>query len=134
MGEILKFQKKKNLRPIQKYGTSGELPVSHEILQEFEDPTDKFIFQVNGNSMEPLIMNEDKLLVDQGRVKDKPVSYFNGRLVITCLNSEYQMARLVVRENVVYLVRENKEYPEIQVKESDDFILWGQITRIIRDP
>ena len=102
MGTLIPFQRK--LKTINEYRTRGvPLPMTEEFLKELEgDPTDKFIFQVTGDSMEPVIFKDDQLLVDQGIVKKFPVEKFDTKLVIAKVNDDFQMARLKVTEKCIY--------------------------------
>ncbi len=82
-----------------------------------------YLFRVKGDSMSGVgIYEGDILLVDRS------VSPKHNHVVLALLNNEFTVKRLHRRGGVVKLVAENHLYPARQIKEEDDFVVWGVVT------
>lgn len=82
-----------------------------------------YLFRVKGDSMSGVgIYEGDTLLVDRS------VSPRHNHVVLALLNNEFTVKRLYRRGGVVKLVAENNLYPARQIKEEDDFVVWGVVT------
>ena len=83
-----------------------------------------FIFRVKGDSMTGIgIYEGDELLVDRS------IEAKHGNIVLAVLNNEFTVKRLHRRGGVVKLVAENPIYPPIVVKDGEELIIWGVVTR-----
>lgn len=83
-----------------------------------------FIFRVKGDSMSGIgIYEGDELLVDRS------IEAKHGNIVLAVLNSDYTVKRLYRRGGVVKLIAENPLYPPIVVKEGEELLIWGVVTR-----
>jgi DNA polymerase V len=71
------------------------------------------------------INNSDILVVDRS------LSPKHGDIVIAALNGELTVKRLHTTGKVLVLKPENPEYPEIEVGEDIDFLVWGVVTSVI---
>lgn len=93
-------------------------------------PEASYLVRVQGDSMvEAGIASGDIIIVDKSRreVSDQDVA-------VCELNGEYTVKRFVRRDGRGFLVPANPAYPEIEVKEGDDFSVWGVVTYIIHRP
>ena len=83
-----------------------------------------FIFRVKGDSMSGIgIYEGDELLVDRS-IEPK-----HGNIVLAVLNDDYTVKRLYRRGGVVKLIAENPLYPPIVVKDGEELVIWGVVTR-----
>ena len=83
-----------------------------------------FIFRVKGDSMVGIgIYEGDELLVDRS------IEARHGNIVLAVLNSEFTVKRLHRRGGVVKLVAENPLYPPIVLKDGQELLIWGVVTR-----
>jgi len=83
-----------------------------------------FIFRVKGDSMIGIgIYDGDELIVDRS------IDPRHGNIVLAVLNSEFTVKRLHRRGGVVKLVAENPLYPPIVVREGEELVIWGVVTR-----
>jgi len=90
-------------------------------------PSSTFLIRVSGNSMNDIIHDGDILIVDRSL---EPQS---GDIALCVLNGEFTVKRIQFSSNnEIKLIPENPNFPEIKIKENDDFQVWGVITYIIR--
>lgn len=83
-----------------------------------------FVFRVKGDSMNGVGINEgDELLVDRS------IEARHGHIVIAVLNGEFTVKRLHSRGGVVKLIPENPRYPIITLKDGQELVVWGVVTR-----
>ena len=83
-----------------------------------------FVFRVKGDSMIGIgIYDDDELLVDRS-IEPK-----HGNIVLAVLNNEFTVKRLHRRGGVVKLIAENPIYPPIVVKDGEELMIWGVVTR-----
>ena len=78
---------------------------------------DIFAVIVNGDSMEHTIENHSIVFIK----RDSEVA--NKKIGAFLLNNEALLKRYYVTENGVFLRSDNRDYPDIRVREHDDFII-----------
>lgn len=81
---------------------------------------DVFAVRVNGDSMEHTIENHSIVFIK------RDVEVPNKRIGAFLLNNEALLKRYYVTENGVFLRSDNREYPDIKVREYDDFVIVGR--------
>ena len=81
---------------------------------------DIFAVRVNGDSMEHTIENHSIVFIK----RDSEVA--NKKIGAFLLNNEALLKRYYVTENGVFLRSDNRDYPDIRVREHDDFIIVGR--------
>ena len=81
---------------------------------------DVFAVRVNGDSMEHTIENHSIVFIK----RDSEVA--NKKIGAFLLNNEALLKRYYVTENGVFLRSDNRDYPDIRVREHDDFIVVGR--------
>lgn len=81
---------------------------------------DVFAIRVNGNSMEHTIENHSIVFIK----RDSEVA--NKKIGAFLLNNEALLKRYYVTDNGVFLRSDNREYPDIRVREHDDFMVVGR--------
>jgi len=88
-----------------------------------------FVFRVKGDSMNGVGINEgDELLVDRS------IEARHGHIVIAVLNGEFTVKRLHSRGGVVKLIPENPRYPTTVLKDGQELVVWGVVTRNLPKP
>jgi len=89
-------------------------------------PAATFFVRVQGESMQGAnIHSEDVLIVDRS-LEPK-----NRDIVVAVLNGEFTVKRILKKEGKLLLAAENNRYPPIEVREGEDFQVWGVVTYVI---
>ena len=85
-----------------------------------------FFLIAKGDSMvDAGIYDGDLLIVDRS------ISGTNGKVVIAILDGEFTVKRLRSEKGSLYLDPENEKYASIEIKEGNDFKVWGVVTYVI---
>ncbi|TCL74257.1 SOS response UmuD protein [Hydrogenispora ethanolica] len=92
-----------------------------------KNPVSTFYGRVNGNSMKDAGAEDGDLLVI-----DKSLEYRDGAMAVCCINGEFTLKRIMKSGNRVFLMPANPEYEPIEVKEDDEFAVWGIVTYIVK--
>ena len=83
-----------------------------------------YVFRVQGDSMTGIgIYDGDELLVDRS------IDANHGHIVLAVLNNEFTVKRYYRRGGVVKLLAENPIYPPIVLKDGQELLIWGVVTR-----
>lgn len=94
-----------------------------------ENKTATYFIRVKGDSMQGAgIFNEDILVVDRSKTPSC------GKIIIACLNGEFTVKRLRIKNKVVFLCPENPKYKPIRVTNECDFEIFGVVTYNIHKP
>ncbi len=67
-------------------------------------------------------------------IVDKSVTSSHKNVIIATLNGEFTVKRLIKEKNKVFLRPENNKYKDFEIKEDDDFKIWGVVTFVIHNP
>lgn len=90
------------------------------------DEASTFIVRVSGDSMEGAgIYDGDELIVDRS------IEPRDGHVVIAIVDGEMTVKRLRVTATGVILQAENATYPDVQVAELSELMIWGVATRCL---
>jgi len=90
------------------------------------DEASTFIVRVSGDSMEGAgIYDGDELIVDRS------IEPRDGHVVIAIVDGEMTVKRLRVTATGVVLQAENATYPDVQVAELSELLIWGVATRCL---
>lgn len=66
-------------------------------------------------------------------VVDRSIEVKDNFIIVAALNGDLTVKRLKILKNKkVKLVPENPEYKEINISESDEFVIWGVVTGVVR--
>src|SRR5690625_5234808 len=91
-----------------------------------KDELSTFIVRVAGDSMEGAgIYDGDELIVDRG------IEPRDGHVVIAIVDGEMTVKRLRVTATGVVLRAENAAYPDVQVAELSELVVWGVAIRCL---
>ncbi|MCC3292431.1 LexA family transcriptional regulator [Arthrobacter sp. zg-Y1110] len=108
--------------PSQDYYDGG-LDLNKHLIS---DATSTFIVRVSGDSMTGAgISDGDELIVDRS------LEPRDGNVVVAILDGELTVKRLVLNSRGVVLHPENRDYPDIEIPEICDLVVWGVATRCL---
>ena len=94
-----------------------------------DNKTATYFVRVKGDSMIGVgIYNEDILVVD----RSKPVR--SGSIIIACLNGEFTVKRLMIKNKVLFLQPENEAFKQILITKDCDFEIFGVVTYNVHKP
>lgn len=118
---------------------------SHKVAAGFPSPADDFVearldlneklapnhsstflLKVQGESMRDAGIFEDDILI-----VDRSIPPRSGKIVIAAVDGELTVKRLDKRQDGVYLLPENPDFPEIKIHEDSDMVIWGVVTSCI---
>ena len=109
--------------PQPPFGESSEKIDLNKLLITNEIAT--FFCRVSGRSMEPHTRNGDVLMVDRSIEPEA------GKMVIAVINGEMTVKRLSVVNGQMTLTAENPNYPDVNVGDFDESMIWGVVTNVI---
>ena len=91
------------------------------------NPDATFIVRVQGDSMSnDGIADGDVLIVDRS-VKPR-----NGAVAVCYLNNGFTVKRLEKKGDKIRLLSANPAFPPIEIQETDELVIWGVVTYIIK--
>ena len=86
-----------------------------------------YFFEAESNSMSPLIMEKDILIVDRA------LESYPGCIVVCSLNGEMLCKRLIEKRGILFLFSENQKYKPIELYDDSDFTVFGVVRGIARE-
>ena len=91
-------------------------------------PAATFIVKANGPSMTDAgILSGDLLIVDRS------ITPKNNDIVIASIFGDLTVKKFQKKENSLFLLSANSDYPSIEVKEEMECFIWGVVTYIIHE-
>jgi DNA polymerase V len=91
-----------------------------------QKPAATFFVKAQGESMLGAgIHNNDILVVDRS------IDPIAGKIVVCALNGELTVKRLAYENSRWQLKAENPNYPDIEIYENLDMVIWGVVTNVI---
>ncbi|MDR2613293.1 MAG: translesion error-prone DNA polymerase V autoproteolytic subunit [Deltaproteobacteria bacterium] len=91
-----------------------------------KNPPATFFLRVKGDSMRGAgIHDGDLLVVDRSR------SPGSGSIVVAAWEGELTVKRLKLKGKRVFLAPDNPDYPEFDITESEDAVVWGVVTYVV---
>lgn len=67
-------------------------------------------------------------------IVDKSITPAHKNIVIAILNGEFTVKKLIKEKEKIILRPENPKYKDFEIKEDDDFKIWGVVTFVIHNP
>lgn len=89
-------------------------------------PSATFFVKAEGQSMIGAHIQPGDLLI-----VDRSITPSHGKIVIAAIQGELTVKRLYQQNGVVKLIPENPEFPEIDISEESELVIWGVVTHII---
>ena len=96
-----------------------------EVLIQNKEAT--FFAKVKGQSMIGAGLDDEDLLVI-----DRSLEPEDNKIAVCFLDGEFTVKRLQVEKNKVWLKAENPNYPNIEITEENNFVIWGIVTNVIK--
>ena len=131
------IQKKQMLTPIFLDSVSAGFPspatdyMENKLdLNEYliKHPAATFIVKAKGTSMSDAgILSGDLLIIDRS------ITPKSNDIVIASIFGDLTVKKLQKKENLLFLLSANSDYPSIQVKEEMECFIWGVVTYIIHE-
>ena len=90
-------------------------------------PAATFYGRVVGDSMIDAGVEEGDILVI-----DKSLDAQDGDMAVCFVDGEFTLKYLKFRNQCLFLVPANENYPEIEITEGVDFRMWGVVTYVIK--
>ena len=91
------------------------------------NPLATFYIKVKGNSMVDAGINDKDVLV-----VDRSLEPQHNKIAICFIDGEFTVKRIKLKNNILQLVPENKDYASIIITEENQLIIWGIVTYVIK--
>jgi SOS-response transcriptional repressor LexA len=112
---------KKKQKPVTDYGTK-ELPNQEQLMR----------FKVKGDSMNPILSDNQEIIADCLLPEIQPVEDFKGKIVIASIGGNCTIRKFDADKNNYYLHPENINYQTIKIeRNSKDFRIIGVVVKIL---
>ena len=89
-------------------------------------PTATYIVKASGPSMVDAGISSGDLLI-----VDRSINPRNDNIVIASIFGDLTVKKLKKKDQSLFLISANSEYPSIQVKEEMECFIWGVVTYVI---
>lgn len=86
-----------------------------------------FYAKASGNSMTGAGIDNGDIMVIDRSLEPK-----DHKIAVCCIDGEFTVKRLKVKKDGLYLIPENKDFEPILITESNQFIVWGIVTYVIK--
>jgi len=93
-----------------------------------KNPAATFIVKANGFSMLNAGIHSGDLLI-----VDRSLSAKNNNIVIASIFGDLTVKKIKKKNNSLFLVAANGEYPSIEIKEEMECFIWGVVAYIIHE-
>jgi DNA polymerase V len=90
------------------------------------DPAATFFARAQGDSMKGAAIHAGDLLV-----VDRAIEPSHGRIVITAVNGELTVKRLLLKADCPWLYPENPAYAPLKISKGMDCVIWGVVKHVI---
>lgn len=104
----------------------GKLDLNQHLIRH---PAATFYVRAGGDSMLGAGIHNDDLLV-----VDRSLDPADGQVVIAVVNGEMAVKRVHKDGKRLFLMSENERFQPIEIREGDDFEIWGVVTAVIHKP
>lgn len=89
---------------------------------------DTILAKVNGESMINVGINSGDFLIVR-----KNLNPPNFQIVVASVNGNRLVKRFLQNKNNIYLISENRNFPLIKIKKTDDFKIIGEVVSVIKN-
>jgi len=117
-------------------GISAGFPSPADDFKEIRISLDKelvknqestFYARVSGDSMIEAGLDDGDLIVI-----DRSLNPENGKIAVCFIDGEFTVKRIKKEKNKLFLMPQNKKYKHIEIKESNQLIIWGIVEYVIK--
>jgi DNA polymerase V len=92
-----------------------------------QKPAATFFVRAQGTSMLGAGIHPNDILV-----VDKSIEAIDGKVVIAAVNGEFTVKRLMKHSDGCWILHaENPEFPDIQLNDELELVIWGVVTNVI---
>ncbi len=92
-----------------------------------ENPLSTFYVMADGNSMiDAGINDKDVLIVDRSKEPQ------NNKIAVCFIDGEFTVKRIKYENGILILMPENANYQPIKITDSNQLIIWGIVTFVIK--
>ncbi len=102
---------------------TGKLDLNRHLISH---PEATFFVTVSGDSMINAGIHPDDLLV-----VDRSKTAAHGKVVIAAIDGQLTVKRLYKKNGTIKLIPENEAYPEIELFDGNEMLIWGVVTNVI---
>lgn len=96
-------------------------------IEYIKNPATTFFGRVKGFSMiDAGLDNGDLIIID------KSLEPSNGKIAVCHIDGDFNIRRIKIQQNKIWLVAENIDYKDIEITEANDFLIWGVVTTVIK--
>ncbi|TBX71322.1 translesion error-prone DNA polymerase V autoproteolytic subunit [Flavobacterium silvisoli] len=86
-----------------------------------------FYAKADGTSMSGAGIDDGDIMII-----DRSLEPADGRIAVCCIDGEFTVKRLAIKEDGLYLLPENPSFQPIKVEENHKLIIWGIVTYVIK--
>ncbi|MDP2176170.1 MAG: translesion error-prone DNA polymerase V autoproteolytic subunit [Bacteroidota bacterium] len=108
--------------PAEEY-TELSLDLNQSLIK---NPSSTFYARVKGHSMIDAGIKEGDILII-----DKSLEPGNGKKAVCYIDGEFTLKTIKKEKNKLWLMPANETYQPIEIKEENDFTIWGIVTYVI---
>lgn len=109
--------------PAQDY-LNESIDLNHELVRH---PASTFYARVSGDSMIGDGIDSGDLLVI-----DRSIEPADGDLAVCCVDGDFTLKRISLRDNLIWLIPSNEAFDPILVTPENKFEVWGVVTHTIK--
>ena len=93
-----------------------------------KNKTTTFYAKASGNSMINAGINDGDILVI-----DKSLEPKDGKIAVCFIDGEFTVKRIKIKQDYILLVAENDAYQPIMVTATNQFLIWGIVTHVVKN-
>jgi DNA polymerase V len=108
--------------PAEEY-TELSLDLNQSLVK---NPSSTFYARVKGSSMIDAGIKEGDILVI-----DRSLEPSNGKKAVCYIDGEFTLKTIKKEKQKLWLLPANPDYKPIEIKEENDFVIWGIVTYVI---
>lgn len=90
-------------------------------------PESTFFARVKGNSMKDAGISDGDLLII-----DRSIRPSSGKIAVCFLNGDFTLKTLRMENGKCFLVPANPDFPVIEVRPEEPFMVWGIVTHVVK--
>lgn len=109
--------------PAQDHTDDG-IDLNRELIRH---PASTFCARVAGDSMCDCGIDDGDLLII-----DKSLEPQEGRIAVCFVDGEFTLKRISVRQDGIWLVPANPQYPALHVTDGSNFQVWGIVSYVVK--
>lgn len=110
--------------PVQEY-TEQSIDFNEYLIR---NPNTTFVVKVASLSM--LGAGID---VDDDLIVDRSIEAKNRNIVVALVDNDFTVKRLMIEGDRRWLQAENPEFPDIHFQDGQEMVIWGVVTRVIKN-